>query len=363
MIRYRLFEIWRFLAALLIMFYHFAHAAPAESLWIKDALESLRPLLDLFFIISGYLIFVRYGAEVRDPRTYLHYLAKRLVRLYPLHLATFSYFVAVGLAVTFGLSRTGGNAELYRWEMLIPNLLLIQAWGFDGPLSFNFVSWSLSGEWFAYLALPVVILAHRRAGIAGLAVLLLISYAAMEAMILSGLMPVKSWVFADSWGAYRVFADFVLGALISVLVERCPWRIGQRLPAWVVLFASCALMAAGTNVYLSISALAVFLAGLAETRDPERCSYPAFLRPAAVVSFGIYLWHPVTENLFISFLWNKFIHAPSSALFFAYAGVIMLATVFLAIASFRFFETPVAHALSNALALRRRPAQTAPVSG
>lgn len=365
MIRYRLFEVWRFLAALLIMFYHFAHAAPAESLWVKDALESLRPLLDLFFIISGYLIFVRYGAEVRDLPSYLRYLARRLVRLYPLHLATLSYFVAVGLAVSFGLSRTGGNAELYRWDMLIPNLLLIQAWGFDGPLSFNFVSWSLSGEWFAYLALPVVILAHRRAGVAGLAVLLLLSYAALEAMILSGLMPVKSWVFADSWGAYRVFADFVLGALISVLVARCPWRIGQRWPAWAVLFASCVLMAVDVNIYLSITvlALAVFLAGLAETTDLERFSYPAFLRPAAVVSFGIYLWHPVTENLFITFLWNKFTHAPSSALFFAYAGLVMVATVFLAIASFRFFETPVAHALSNALALRRGPAQTAPASG
>lgn len=355
MIRYRLFEIWRFLAALLIMFYHFAHFAPAESLWVKDALEGLRPLLDLFFIISGYLIFTRYGTEVRSFRAYVIYLGKRLVRLYPLHLATLSYFVAVGIAVALGLTRTGGGADLYRWDMLVPNLFLIHAWGMDGPLSFNFVSWSLSAEWFAYLALPIVIVAHRRAGLLGLFTLLVLSYAVLEAMIQTGLMPVESWANADTWGAYRVFADFVLGALLSVLVAKCPWRISWRLPAWAALVFACTLMTLGLNIYLVVFVLAfaVFLAGLVETNDPERYSYPAFLQPAAVVSFGIYLWHPVTENFFIAFLWNKYMASTSSALFFAYIGVVMIVTVVLAIASFRFFETPAADVLSNTLGLRK----------
>lgn len=355
LIRYRLFEIWRFIAALLIMFYHFAHFAPADSLWVKDAMEVMRPLLDLFFIISGYLIFTRYGDEVRSFRTYLVYLGKRLVRLYPLHLATLTYFVLVGIAVALGLSSTGGDAELYRWDMLIPNLLLIQAWGFGGPLSFNFVSWSLSAEWFAYLALPIIILAHRRAGLAGLFVLLVLTYTALEVMIRTGLMPVENWVYADTWGAYRVFADFVLGALLSVLVSRCPWRISNRLPAWAALVLACALMALGLSPYISVSALAVavFLAGLVETNDPARFCYPAFLRPAAIVSFGVYLWHPVIENFFLAFFWNRYLASPSSALFFAYVGVIMIVTVFVAIASFRFFETPMAHMLSHLLRLRK----------
>lgn len=362
LIRYRLFEIWRFIAAVLIMFYHFAHFAPAASLWVKDAMETLRPLLDMFFIVSGYLIFTRYRNEVRSFRSYLVYLGRRLVRLYPLHLATLSYFVLVGIAVALGLTRTGGGTDLYRWDMLIPNLLLIQAWGFSGPLSFNFVSWSLSAEWFAYLTLPVIIFAYRRAGLAGLVVLLVLAFTALEVMIRTGLMPVKSWVYADTWGAYRVFADFVLGALLSVLVARCPWRISNRLPAWAGLILACTLMALGLAPYITVSVLAfaVFLAGLVETNDPERFSYPAFLQPAAIVSFGVYLWHPVTENFFLAFLWNKYIASPSSALFFAYVGLVMVITVFVAIASFRFFETPMARALSHFLGLKKPKSTLAP---
>jgi len=168
MIRYRLFEIWRFVAALLIMLYHFGHFAPGDGLALKNELAPLRPLLDMFFIISGFLIFARYGEQVRDARSYGIYLYKRLIRLYPLHLATLSYFVLIGLLVSVGVLRTGGEPQLYDWSALPSNLLLIQAWGVEDRLSFNFVSWSLSAEWFAYLLLPVIIVAFRRAGLAAL---------------------------------------------------------------------------------------------------------------------------------------------------------------------------------------------------
>jgi len=363
MIRYRLFEIWRFIAALLIMFYHFAHFAPEQSQWVKDSLESLRLLLDLFFIISGYLIFARYADQVRGFSSYLNYLARRFVRLYPLHLITLGYFVAVGVAVSFGLTRTGGGRDLYQWDMLVPNLLLIQAWGVSDSLTFNFVSWSLSAEWFAYLALPIVIFAHRSAGLAGLLVLSVLSYAALEVMIRIGLMPFPSWVLADTWGAYRVFADFALGAFLVVLVTRCPWHLGSRLVAWAALIGACTLMALDVNLYLSLFALAsaVFLAGLVETNEPQRFSYPAFLQPAAIVSFGIYLWHPVIENLLLSFIWNKFIASSSSTVFFAYVGIAMLLTVLVAIVSFRCFETPMAHTLSRLMGLKKSAASVAPV--
>jgi len=364
LVRYRLFEIWRFIAALLIMFYHFAHFAPEQSQWVKTSLESLRLLLDLFFIISGYLIFTRYADQVQGVSSYLRYLGRRLVRLYPLHVITLGYFVAVGVAVSLGLTRTGGGRDLYQWDMLIPNLLLIQAWGVSDALTFNFVSWSVSAEWFAYLALPILILVHRSAGLVGLFALSVFSYAALQVMIRFGLMPFPSWVQADTWGAYRVFADFALGAFLSVLVTRCPLRFGSRLPAWAALIGACALMTLDVNLYLSlvVLALAVFLAGLVETNEPERFSYPVFLQPAAVVSFGIYLWHPVIENLMLSFVWNKFIASPSSTVFFGYVAIAMLLTVVVAIISFRCFETPMAHLLSRLMGLKKTAVSVAPAA-
>ncbi len=354
-IRYRLFEIWRLVAALLIMLYHFGHFAPGESQWVKDELSALRPLLDMFFIISGFLIFNRYGTEVRNARSYLVYLCKRLARLYPLHLATLSYFVLVGLAVQFGFLRSGGEPQLYQWDTLVANLLLVQAWGVQDKLTFNFVSWSLSAEWFAYIFLPVIILAHRLGGRAGLLVLLVLSYAALEAMVRTGIMPFENWVQADTWGAYRTFADFVLGAFLAVLVAGSSSTIASRAPAWVAIIAACTSMALQLNIYVTLALLgiAVFLAGLAERNDPERYTYPAFLRPAAAVSFGIYLWHPVTESLFFSFVWSHFIASQSSLAFFAYTAAIMLLTVGVAITSYQLFEARLAGVLLHMLGLRR----------
>ena len=365
MIRYRLFEIWRFVAALLIMLYHFGHFAPGDGLALKNELAPLRPLLDMFFIISGFLIFARYGEQVRDARSYGIYLYKRLIRLYPLHLATLSYFVLIGLLVSVGVLRTGGEPQLYDWSALPSNLLLIQAWGVEDRLSFNFVSWSLSAEWFAYLLLPVIIVAFRRAGLAGLFVLLFACYATLELMVRSGVMPFESWVMADTWGAYRTFADFVLGALLAILVHRSALTVSARWPAWAAILLACASMLLQLNIYVTLLLLAVafFLAGRVERNDPERYSYPAFLRPAAAVSFGVYLWHPVTESLFFSYLWSHHIQSHSIALFFGYTGFVMLVTVIVAMASFRFFENTLSGYLLRAAGLARTgPAPARPAA-
>ncbi|WP_367716840.1 acyltransferase [Nitratireductor sp. GISD-1A_MAKvit] len=355
MIRYRLFEIWRLVAALLIMLYHFGHFAPGAGLAVKDELESLRPLLDMFFIISGFLIFTRYGDQVRDARSYGIYLYKRLIRLYPLHLATMSYFVLVGLLVLAGVLRSGGEPELYDWSALPSNLLLIQAWGVEDRLTFNFVSWSLSAEWFAYLLLPVIIVAYRQWGLAGLFALLFACYASLELMVRSGVMPFESWVKADTWGAYRTFADFVLGALLSLLVHRSRLSVSARWPAWIAILLACTSMVLQLNIYVTLFALAVavFLAGLVERNDPERYTYPVFLRAAAAVSFGIYLWHPVTESMFFSYLWSHHIRSESIGLFFTYTGCVMLLTVFVAIASFRLFENTLSGYLLRVVGLAR----------
>lgn len=348
MIRYRLFEIWRLMAALLIMLYHFGHFAPSDALWVKDRLELLRPLLDLFFIISGFLIFERYGERVLDAQSYRVYLVKRLVRLYPLHLATLGYFVCVGLAVELGLSSTGGGLDLFQWDALLPNLLLMQGWGLNDNLTFNYVSWSLSGEWLAYLLLPLLALAWRYAGLLGLALVTVASYGGLELLVANGIMPETHWVYADTWGAYRVFADFSLGAMIAMLARRHGLNVsGSRFLPWMALAISCLLMISQANIYAAVImlAVAVYLAARCEVAEPDRYTYPKFLRPAAAVSFGVYLWHPVTESIFFSLLWNRYFAGASTFWFFTYTVMVMAITIAIAIASYAVFENRIAERL------------------
>jgi peptidoglycan/LPS O-acetylase OafA/YrhL len=359
---FRLFELWRLIAALLIMLYHFSFNGPPDALWLTEWLERLRPLLDMFFIISGFLIVAHYGERVTDGRSYVVYLVKRLARLYPLHLITFSFFLLIGVGYHLGFLRPFGGAERYEMGEIIPNLLLIQAWGVSRDLTFNFVSWSLSAEWFAYLLLPLILFANRTGGVKGLVVLLALWIALLEMLTALKIMPNAHWQEADTWGAWRAFADFIIGALICVLAARSRLKLTSRWPAWTVMLTACALMQLQADAYYSMATLsiAVFLAAVAERNDQKSPVYPAFLRPFAAVSFGIYLWHPVVEAVMFGLVWKRLIAPLGIIDFFVFMPVPMIVTMIVAVLSYRWFEKPVGDWILTRLGLgRRAPANAA----
>ena len=188
--QFRLFGFWRLFAAGLVMSYHYSHYAPENSAVIIAWFEKMMPLLDMFFMISGFLIFQRYHDRIDTPKDYAGYLLKRFARLYPLHLMTTGFFILVAVALSLGLIHSHGAADgasRYDWATLPANLALLQGWGVTDDLNFNYVSWSLSAEWFCYLMLPIIILASRRAGMFGLFALLACVIGLLEASVSYGI--------------------------------------------------------------------------------------------------------------------------------------------------------------------------------
>ena len=89
------------------------------------------------------------------------FIRRRFARLYPLHLATLGFYVMVGAAASIGLLSVVRDSK-YAFNELPANLLLVHAWGFSSQLSFNYVSWSISAEWFVYLLFPLIAWAAAR---------------------------------------------------------------------------------------------------------------------------------------------------------------------------------------------------------
>ena len=119
--------------------------------------------VDLFFVVSGFVIARQYLDRVGDAASTGRFLWRRIARIYPLHLATLAFYVVIALALHSGLARTDNPAR-YPLSDLPAQLLLLHA--FDGErLTFNFPSWSLSAEMFCYLLFPLVAaIAARREG-------------------------------------------------------------------------------------------------------------------------------------------------------------------------------------------------------
>ncbi|WP_185984060.1 acyltransferase family protein [Aureimonas mangrovi] len=352
---YRIFELWRFSAALLVMGYHYLHAAPAD-LWhaLAPAIERGYALLDLFFMISGFLVLSRYRDRMGSVADYLHFLRRRVAVLYPLHLFTLAFFVAVALAAAAGLFQP---AAPERWDLgdLPAHLLLVHAWGASDKLTFNIVSWSISAEFFAYALFPLVLLVARR-GLPALLLALCAYVALLEMLFAAGHLGPVHWTKADVFGAWRALASFTIGAAAFMASERFAVAPRSLWPAFLLLTLAIAAMLAGASPYLPLAAfaLAIILGAAAERAHPQITARLAPLMPLLRLSFGIYLWHMVFDLLFNSILWRRVLDGDDPLLFLAFQFLPVVATIAAAALS-RPFEKRLADRLCA------RPAPGAPV--
>ena len=106
--------------------------------------------VDLFFVLSGYLI---YGALLRRQQPFLPYLGRRIRRLYPAFIAVFVLYLVLTFLFPAESKVPPGMGPAAAW--LLANFLLLPGLFPITPLIT--VAWSLSYEFFFYLTVPVLI--------------------------------------------------------------------------------------------------------------------------------------------------------------------------------------------------------------
>lgn len=329
------------------MVFHYLRYAPPGGQEAADVMYRLLPLMDMFFMISGFLIMLHYGDRLLDGLgAYRSFIVRRMARIYPVYLVTLAFFVAMGVAIHLGYVQSGWEGR-FDFRLLPHNLLLIQGWGTTEVLTFNYVAWTLSAEWFCYLFFPVVVAIHRRAGVAGLVALSAISIVLLHAATVAGLIPEGHWLRTNAWSAYRAFADFSLGALIAVLMRSSRSALSSHLPGWLAFAASIAAMLGQLDPYLVLAllGLSVYLSSLAERNNPQGSRLLAPLSPVGRISFGIYILHPVVEVAFFSVIWRMVLEPMQVMGFYTYWYLPMAAAILAALLSDRWFERPVGKAL------------------
>ena len=106
--------------------------------------------VDLFFVLSGYLI---YGALIVRPRPMVPYFRRRIMRLYPAF--TVVFFVYIMLSILFPFENKVSNGPWQGFVYLLENFLLLPGIFPIEPMIT--VTWSLSYEAFYYIAIPIII--------------------------------------------------------------------------------------------------------------------------------------------------------------------------------------------------------------
>jgi peptidoglycan/LPS O-acetylase OafA/YrhL len=146
----------RGLAVLLVFFVHYRAGFQQ---WTSGFTRSFSEFMwtvghggvDLFFVLSGYLI---YAAVMKRDADFASFIRRRLQRIYPPFVAVFLLYVALSFVfpAVSKLPDDASQAAIY----LLQNLLLLPGIFPIEPLIA--VAWSLSYELFYYLTLPVIAL-------------------------------------------------------------------------------------------------------------------------------------------------------------------------------------------------------------
>ena len=154
------------LRALLAILVILLHISPMFNLGPLQALAiSGNRAVDVFFILSGFILFHSYFEKFKDSvgiSVYLAFLQNRLARIYPIHLVTLIIGLAMFIFSIKLMHKIPHDVDTIYAPSLMANLLLVHAW-FDGLGTPNVPAWSISAEWFAYLFCPFMILLFRRA--------------------------------------------------------------------------------------------------------------------------------------------------------------------------------------------------------
>jgi peptidoglycan/LPS O-acetylase OafA/YrhL len=273
--------------------------------------------VDLFFMLSGFVLWLNYADSARRSGLAAAplFLARRLARIWPLHIVMLG--VAAALAAAIWLSGRPVPPN-YPWSELPLHVMLVQNWGFTSRLRWNDPAWSISCEFAAYLLFPLLALAvdwRKLSAPALLAALLLPALGLHLLMSLNGAPTLG--VDIPHFGLPRAVAEFMMGTVLCALWER--WRDAPRLPLVAVAAAISALAAAalaGCSETLLVPPLfAALLLGLALTA--QSAANPLgwrWIHYLGEISYATYLAHFLLFVLFKLLFVGDASHVPLSLL-------------------------------------------------
>jgi peptidoglycan/LPS O-acetylase OafA/YrhL len=280
-------EASRGVAATVVVLYHVArhldknHGLPL----LKDALQFGHAGVDLFFVLSGFIILHVHHRDIGDPTRLRHYLVRRLTRVMPI------YWIAMALTAVMAIGGGLPSLSVAFWSIsLLPS---------KSPLILE-VAWTLQHE-IVFYGLFCVLIINRAAGIAVFTLWL-----AGIGLAELGNIDV-TWLPRSIWYAFNI--EFFFGMAVAWALRRCAIPAPRLiLVVGVVLFSAAALAEdlQWMNGFAALSRIiyglpsALIVLGLAAA-DREAAMYvPRFPRVLGAASYSIYLF----QFIFIGVLWK-----------------------------------------------------------
>ena len=216
-------QILRFVAAAAVVAFHAWGVAPAYIAVPGDrpswGLEHAGHGVDLFFVISGFIIFYATHRSPMSPGTFLR---RRMERIIPLY-----YFVIlVVVALAWLIPTTFGTPGWFTPQHILKSLAFVSF--SDGEMPVGYVGWSLEYEMYFYLA-AALLMALTRNPWRNIVVL-------FSALVVAGQIPgVRSALGNYAFFVDPLFLEFAMGVLAGGVF------VNGRVSVPALVAATCAI--------------------------------------------------------------------------------------------------------------------------
>jgi peptidoglycan/LPS O-acetylase OafA/YrhL len=284
----------RGIAALLVVIFHFEIVLvlflPRE---ISRLFSKCYLMVDLFFIMSGFIIYHVYGEFFKQNiyiTTFNKYMRARLARVYPLHIFTLILTIILVASQHFKWD------EFFNLQAIPTHLLMLQSFGIHSIYTWNVPAWSISAEFAAYIIFPVFVFVTNR-------------FKTITPLVISALIIFIYWLLAFKfsksngntgqynldltydYGYLRGIAGFLAGGIIYQLYLK---KIFYFLKADAILVILSALLFACLHfgvtdlVFIPVFLLLVLSAAY-NTGRVRRFLGNRFLQWLGDISYSVYL--------------------------------------------------------------------------
>jgi peptidoglycan/LPS O-acetylase OafA/YrhL len=298
----RSFEGGRGAAALLVALFHMSLGDSRIVLRLPGAYI----FVDLFFVLSGFLICSTYGKKLGSARALPSFLLRRFGRLFPLLMvATVAYVAMLNAGVLAHRVLDGPSAPLRPFVVptlreTLAMLSMMHSMGVFDHVILNYASWSISTEFYAYIFFALLCLMFRgRTRLIAFALTVVVGYL-LTAWATVHVHQCLKWGncldLTFDYGFVRCVTGFFLGALLSYLrVAGHPWRGAMQAASVAALALMFVFMQRHPVLALAAPLLfACFLLSISSDTGPVA----ALLNTGPMQflgqqSYSIYLMHPV----------------------------------------------------------------------
>ena len=339
-------------AALWVLFYHFGE----ELSVLLPSFGKLAPIyqygfigVDLFFVLSGFIITFVHATEIDERRIDKRsYIVKRFARVYPNHLLTMGALAVLVVGAGMLGKPVEGN---YGLGTFVGHLALLHGSPLVSAEAWNYPSWSISAEFFGYLAVfPLTIVLFRSESIRrnGL-------WASLGLCLLFGVGWVCGW-----WGEWRNIAriacEFAAGALLFhglCAVSKFGSIMGRLLLPVGIVFAvlMLAFSKQGTQSAVIIGLIGccpLVIVGLASREGMVAKVFSTrFSRWLGLISYALYMSHALVEKVLKVLLpVGQFATAPLALRMCVFA-IHVAAPIVVAAVIYRFWEEPMRRSIQR----------------